>query len=162
MLLTIVLLLLQQPSASPRLCPDLSGHYVLQGEDGHVDVIIEQTGCERLALEWNIFSYPDTAPSRHVLRLDGRFHPDTGWFGSPGSQLTSARFIGDTLHLVAKASNASRARSLPWEQSFVTIGDDLCTRFVDSSGSRSATMATRAPSTDGRTKKTRGRLRKCV
>src|ERR1051325_5496317 len=86
-------------------CPDLSGTYHIQGEDGYVTVVVAQSGCDRVVIEWNILSYPDTAFSRHSFLLDGKMRPDTGWFGDRGRQLTPASFVGDSIVLRTAATS---------------------------------------------------------
>src|SRR5439155_4944542 len=60
------LLLLQQASTLQSTCPDLSGRYVKQSEDGRVYISIKQTRCESIEIDWD--------GETHVLRLDGKTH----------------------------------------------------------------------------------------
>jgi hypothetical protein len=110
-------------------CPDLSGKYVIQGEDGRVYVTIKQTRCEIITIEWLISVNGGTSRTTHVLPLDGRFHPDTGWFGERDKRLTSAQFRSDALEIVSKSKETKGA--LNWKQSFTLLqNNDLCTRFL--------------------------------
>ena len=78
----LLLLLASILSTNPRpSCPDFSGHYVMQAEDGRIYLTVMQTGCERIAINWNNYLHADTASALHILQLDGRFRPDFGWFG---------------------------------------------------------------------------------
>jgi hypothetical protein len=38
-------------AASARACPDLGGHYLLQGEDGVVRYTVSQRGCDRVEMD---------------------------------------------------------------------------------------------------------------
>ena len=104
------LLMMQQSTMVQNTCPDLSGRYVIQGEDGRVYVTVKQTRCERITIEWLIHSHPDTSRTTHALPLDGKFHTDTDWFGERGQRLTSAQFRSDTLR---SFQNRLRREALP-------------------------------------------------
>jgi hypothetical protein len=118
-------LLLHSVVAAP--CPDLSGQYRIVGEDGYVMVLIAQTRCERVTIEWNRRSYSDTVLSRHDLKLDGKPHPDVGWWGV-GTQRTSAAFVADTLLLVGTASAAGADPGFT-RATFHLTTRGICTRF---------------------------------
>src|SRR5919108_5241236 len=125
------LLLMQEFSMPQKTCPDLSGKYVIQGEDGSVYVTIKQTRCERMDIEWVISSYDGRSRTIHPLVLDGKFHTDTGWFGERGKRLTAAQFRSDILEIVSK-SNETRGDSMSWKQSFELLPDrDFCVRLFD-------------------------------
>ena len=123
-------------------CPDLSGRYRIDGEDGYVTVVIAQTRCERVTIEWNIRSYPDTAFSRHAFQLDGQLRPDTGWFGSHNTQRTSATFAADTIVLVGAASAAGAAPGFV-KAAFYTLNGGICTRFQHGQNPGAAVFAYR-------------------
>ena len=38
-------------AASASACPNLSGHYVLQGQDGRVRYAVRQQGCDRVEID---------------------------------------------------------------------------------------------------------------
>jgi hypothetical protein len=123
------LLLLMTTTIAGAKCPDLSGRYVLPGQDGQVYITIKQSRCERVTIEWLISVYDGTSRTTHVLPLDGRFHPDTGWFGEREKGLTSAQFRSNALEIVSKSKEKKGA--LNWEQSFTLLQNkDLCTRFL--------------------------------
>jgi hypothetical protein len=131
MILLGFLLVMQQPTMPRGTCPDLSGRYVIQGEDGRVYVSIKQTRCERIEIEWLIHSYPETSRTTHLLVLDGKFRADTGWFGG-GKQLTSAQFRSNVLEIVARPATAKDTAAFEWKQSFEVLPNkDLCTKFLD-------------------------------
>jgi hypothetical protein len=126
------LLLMQESARSQSTCPDLSGRYVIQGEDGRVFVTIKQTRCERITIEWLISSYSGTSRTTHVLALDGKFHTDTGWFGERGKQLTSAQFRSDTLEILSKSNETRGTSVFGWKLLFAPLPNkDLCTKFFD-------------------------------
>jgi hypothetical protein len=145
----LTLLLLLQQSASPRIpCPDLSGNYVIQGEDGRVYVSIVQNRCKRVAIEWN--NNP-SARSKHVLVLDGQFHADGGWFGFRGRQLTSAQLHSDKLEIVAKPTKSADTSTFLWKHVLERLPNgDLCTWLVDSHGNRLPAMLAARTKSKGR------------
>jgi hypothetical protein len=88
-------------------CADLSGRYVLQGADNRVYVSIAQTQCARIVVTWETsWEKSHRAPVEHHLVLDGRFHPDTRWFGGQPQQ-TSASLKGATLEIEMKQGDAA-------------------------------------------------------
>src|SRR5262245_59333437 len=91
----VVLPLLLARSAA---CPDLSGRYAFDTEDGpSVDVIVNQVACRAITIVWREHSADSLRADRtHRYQLDGRFRPDSGWF-SQEPRFTAASFIGDTL-----------------------------------------------------------------
>jgi hypothetical protein len=132
-LLLAFLLLMEGSATSQTKCPDLSGRYIIQGQDGRVYITIRQTRCEKITIEWLILSYGGTSGTTHALTLDGRFHADTGWFGERGKRLTSTQFRSNVLEIVSKP-NETKGDSMIWKQSFEMLPDkDLCIRFFDTS-----------------------------
>ena len=126
-MLALLALLAHATTSAP--CPDLSGRYLIPGEDGAVTVIIEQSRCETVTIQWNIRSAPDSSFSRHRLALGGEFQLDTGWFGGSRVQLTAARFEGDTLVLSTRAAPGHRAPPPFIMAKFRAIVDGICTAF---------------------------------
>jgi hypothetical protein len=127
------LLLMQESTIAQSTCPDLSGRYVIQGQDGRVYVTIKQTRCQRITIEWLIYSHPDTSRTTHHLVLDGKFHADTDWFGERAQRLTSAQFRSGTLEIVSKPAETKDKAGFGWKQLFEVLPNkDLCTRFFES------------------------------
>ena len=167
---TLVSLLILLGSALPfaeGACPDLSGQYHIQGEDGSVTVAIKQTRCERLSLEWWIVSYDHRSKTLHRFILDGRFRADTGWFGERNRHRSSARFNGPTLDIIVKPSRAKGRTAVDWHMSFERLSNgDLChsenTRHLrardDLDGSVAFKMAENGAA---RTEITEGRQEEC-
>lgn len=93
------------PNAGAQ-CPNLSGAYVLQGEDGQVHISIRQRGCESITIVRKT-GYPDTpmVSETHALTLDGKTQPDAPWYGESARQVrTSAKFVRSELVIEAKAA----------------------------------------------------------
>ena len=150
-MLLSLLVLLHQASSTPSTCPNLSGRYVIQGEDGQVFISIVQTRCARIVIEWNYGSPAGPGSSTHVLALDARFHADGGWFGG-GRQQTSAGFRSGKLEIVARPLKSADTSVFIWKQVLEPARGDLCTRFLDSHAkSWSAILAGRskAPGSSG-------------
>jgi hypothetical protein len=117
-------------STATAACPDLSGRYAIPTEDGSVSVVIQQTRCDSVSIQWNIHYNSDSTPTRHLLELSGRFQSDPGWFGDSRAQLTSASFIGDTLVLVARAAPGAPSAPAFSRAAFRAINGGICTRFI--------------------------------
>jgi hypothetical protein len=126
-MLALLGLVLQATTSAP--CPDLSGRYLIPGEDGAVTVIIEQMRCEKVTIQWNIRSEPDSSLSRHGLALTGKFQLDTDWFGASRLQLTAARFVADTLLLSTRPAFATSASPPFIAAKFRIIAGGICTAF---------------------------------
>jgi hypothetical protein len=141
-MLLLLLLSLQHPTNQRIVCPDLSGQYIIQGEDGRVFVNIVQTRCKRIAIEWN---NDPSASSRHILALDGRFHVDSGWFGSGERLLTSARMRSGGLEIITKPAKSADTKAYLWKHVLELLPNgDLCTRLTESNeSSASAVLAAR-------------------
>ncbi|HYR43127.1 MAG TPA: carboxypeptidase-like regulatory domain-containing protein, partial [Terriglobia bacterium] len=83
-------------------CPDLSGNYMIQGEDEQVHISVKQERCDRINIVRNS-GYPGTITSEaHVLKLDGKVQEDSPWMGSTDRYKTSAKFDGSVLQLQAR------------------------------------------------------------
>ena len=84
-------------------CPDLSGTFGIQGEDGVVDVVVKQVGCTRITIDWVRSYLGAVSHSAQTLVLDGKFHRKGPEPGTRGARLVMAHFQGDTLEIVSKA-----------------------------------------------------------
>jgi hypothetical protein len=74
-------------AASANACPNLSGHYVLQGEDGAVQYAVRQGGCDRVEIDRTATYLGKTsAVETQVFIVDGKPHGKTGtinhWVGN--------------------------------------------------------------------------------
>jgi hypothetical protein len=81
------------------LCPNLSGKFMIQGEDGQVHISIVQQGCERITIIRENSYLGDVTTERHILTIDGKAQPDSAWFGGLKQSKTSAKFVGSKLQL---------------------------------------------------------------
>jgi hypothetical protein len=85
-------------TSAQATCRNLTGHYVLQGEDGQVDLWLRQSRCDRVIV-------------RHSSRYNGQ-PPDVsvdtlflnGGRTAPGAKAKRARFVGDTLEVLQGGS----------------------------------------------------------
>lgn len=97
-------------AAAPSLiaasrCPNLSGRYMLQGEDGQVHISIQQRKCDRITITRKSGYLGTITSETHLFTLDGKVQPDTPWFGgSPRQYTTSAKFVGSELVVEAKGA----------------------------------------------------------
>jgi hypothetical protein len=132
------------------VCPDLTGRYAFDTEDGPpVQVIVSQVACREITIVWREQS-PDSArlDRTHRFRLDGRFRPDSGWFGA-SPRLTAASFVGDTLNVPAARIVGADTIRTGWRLQLYRLSNgDLCTvHFL--LGHRSTTIALRTPPVNG-------------
>jgi hypothetical protein len=90
-------------AALASTCPDLSGKFGIQGEDGVVDVVVKQVACTRITIDWVRSYLGQVSHSAQTLALDGRFYRKGPEPGPSGARLVMAHFQGDTLEIVSKA-----------------------------------------------------------
>jgi hypothetical protein len=74
-------------AASASACPNLSGHYVLQGEDGNVHFKVSQQGCTRVEIDRTATYLGKTsAVETRKFTIDGKPHGKSGtvnhWVGN--------------------------------------------------------------------------------
>jgi len=91
--------------ATPAKCPDLSGRYMIQGEDGQVYISIEQTRCARASIRREIGYLGTITGEKHLLKLDGSVQKDPPWFGEAEPYKTSAKFNDSALHIEARSNS---------------------------------------------------------
>ena len=66
-------------AASASACPNLSGYYVLQGEDGDVRYTVRQRGCDRVEIDRiNTYLGKESVVETEVFIVDGKPHGKTG------------------------------------------------------------------------------------
>jgi hypothetical protein len=74
------------PQLSAGSCPNLSGRYVLQGEDGRVLIAIKQDRCRKVTIKWGGDDVGHGLPDNH------RSFPRPVWSSrAPASQPCSDR-----------------------------------------------------------------------
>lgn len=131
--LYLSLLLLHAGGQQPA-CPNLSGDYVIQGQDGRVRVSIQQTACKKIAVSWVSTLPGNNAGAAHHLSLDGVFHSDSGWFNGSEGQSTAAVFQKNVLEISERPRGATAADPIEWTLRIEKLPNaDICTRFVQGS-----------------------------
>lgn len=93
-------------TASPQ-CPNLSGNYTIQGEDGQVQIAIDQHECDRINIVRKNNYLGIMTSETHTLKLDGKDQNDSPWLGSTGQYRTSAKFVGSELQVKARTTAGS-------------------------------------------------------
>jgi len=88
------------------LCPDLTGQYLIQGDDGPIRLTISQTGCEEIRIDRTANHLGKITTEQHNLRIDGKFQSDTPWLGSSDRIQTSAKFISAALEIIVRPLSA--------------------------------------------------------
>ena len=73
--------------ATSSACPNLSGHYILQGEDGFVRYTVRQRGCDRVEIDRTAtYLGKNSAVETQEFIVDGKPHGKTGtinhWVGN--------------------------------------------------------------------------------
>ena len=116
------------PTAAQSACPNLTGRYVMQYQDGRVYVTISQVRCESMQIDTRSqYQYEPVVIGRHKLRLDGEFRQDTGWNGSTSKQLTATKLKDGVLEIVTKPAKPDDPRAITWQVQFRKLDDgDLC------------------------------------
>jgi hypothetical protein len=84
-------------------CPNLSGRFGIQGEDGVVDVVVKQVACTHITIDWVRSYLGQVSHSPQTLALDRKFHRKGPEPGTRSARLVMAHFQGDTLEIVSKA-----------------------------------------------------------
>jgi hypothetical protein len=92
--------------ASPQ-CPNLSGNYMIQGEDGQVHISIDQHECDRITIVRKSGYLGKITSETHILKLDGKDQKDSPWLGGREQLRTSAKFVGSKLEVKARTSSGS-------------------------------------------------------
>jgi hypothetical protein len=64
-------------------CPELSGRYLLQWEDGQVELVIQQIACQTVTVIRKASYLGKASIERHNLKIDG---PPTPQLHSPDDQ----------------------------------------------------------------------------
>jgi hypothetical protein len=101
-LMKMVLCLAVAPAlTAASKCADLSGTYLLQGEDGQVRFSIKQHNCDRMIIVRENNYLGTMTTEKHDLTLDGTEHADTPWLGGRKGGKTTARFLGSQLRVDA-------------------------------------------------------------
>ena len=101
----------QDALASPS-CPNLSGKYTLQGEDGQVHIAIEQHGCGHIDIVRRSTYLGATTTETHALKLDGQEQKDSPWLGGREQYRTSARFVGSQLQIRARTTGGASLKMI--------------------------------------------------
>ena len=104
-----IVLSLLTSSLSGSNCPDLSGKFVLQGEDGRVLLNIIQTRCDDIRVSRTTTNFAGSFRETHRLKLDGVARADSGWFGFRERNQVRARFEGEVLVLEIKFQSNPKA-----------------------------------------------------
>jgi hypothetical protein len=106
MVMAIALAVTHNASASAQ-CPNLSGKYAVQGEDGQVHLVIDQHECGRINILEKTNYLGTITTETHTLILDGKEQKDSGWMGGTEEYRTSAKFVGSSLQVKAKTLSGS-------------------------------------------------------
>jgi hypothetical protein len=101
--------------SAATLCPDLSGKFMIQGEDGQVHITIDQRGCTRIGIVRTYGYLGEKTTDKHTLRLNGNEQKDAKWFGEGDREYrTSARFIGSQLQIRVRLLDGKIFHVLFW------------------------------------------------
>lgn len=83
-------------------CPDFTGKYVIQGEDGQVQILITQSGCNQTIILRRDLG--KATSEQHLLSLDGTVQQDSPWLGGTDRYETSAKFNQSSLQIEARTT----------------------------------------------------------
>ena len=137
-------------TSAQAACPDLTGRYVMQYEDGRMYVTIAQVRCESLQIDTRSqYLHEPVVIGRHKLRLDGEFRADTGWNGSTSKQLTATKLRDGILEIDTKPAKPDDSRALSWQVQYRRLDDgDLCQVTKDGFDRRRRAALIRGTSAD--------------
>ena len=105
MIVTASLLATAHALSARSQCPNLSGKYVLQGEDGQVQITIVQHECDLVEIVRTSNYLGEVSSETHDLTTDGKERKDSPWFGGAEQYRTSARFVGSALEVKTRTNN---------------------------------------------------------
>ncbi len=80
---------------------------MIQGEDGQVHISVEQSGCDRITMIRKSGYLGAVTSEQHALKLNGKVQDDGPWFGDKDQYETSARVVGATIQVDAKAAGGT-------------------------------------------------------
>src|SRR5947207_6013163 len=114
-------------------CPDLSGAYIITGEDGSTRVVITQTACQQVVIDWYTRAEAGNTRSRRDLRLDGVFRRAPSQVRGLDPQLTAATFDSTgALRVLSQPLADSAKTDVRKREAFVLLSTrDLCYRLDD-------------------------------
>lgn len=119
---------------SSPACPDLSGLYVLPGEDGHVEIIISQVACQRASIVWQVRTYDSNDRSEYSVSLDNVFRVDS-LKARATAGATAGRFRADTLEILVRPMDAPpQSQGIRTKWFYRRSDGDLCVGSSDSGG----------------------------
>ena len=93
-------------AATPK-CLDVSGKYMIQGEDGQVHISILQERCDRAIIRRDSGYLGKITSEEHVLKLDGTVQEDSPWLGSTDQYKTSVKFNKSALQIGARTTGST-------------------------------------------------------
>ncbi|HEY2381343.1 MAG TPA: hypothetical protein VGK48_09200 [Terriglobia bacterium] len=110
----VILILIPQLALADR-CPDLSGKYTIQGQDGQaVHLSIDQDECLYISIERSSSNQGKNVKDKHTFALDGVLHPGS-LGGSTEQSRSSARFVGGKLELTVASSSGDVISKETWQ-----------------------------------------------
>jgi hypothetical protein len=114
------------------VCPNLTGRYLIQGDDGQVSLTISQKGCDEIRIDRTVNHLGKTTTEHHNLRLDGKFQSDTPWPGNSEPPQTAAKFISAALEIIVKPLSSKTDSEISAKFLYVVrSGGDLDIREYD-------------------------------
>jgi len=117
------LLWLPGTAASPAIAqgqwPNFSGQYLIQDQNGQVQLTITQTGCSQIRIDRRATSRGRTTTEQHTLKIDGQVQNDTPWMGSADRLQTSAKFVSAALEIVARPAAPKSPSDFAWRRLLV-------------------------------------------
>ena len=110
----LVILLLTPVLAFADRCPDLSGKYMIQSEDGQMHLTIDQDECLQITIERTTNPSGKNVKEKHTFALDGVLHPGA-WNGAGGSARSSAKFVSGKLELTIASATGEVLSKETWQ-----------------------------------------------
>ena len=110
----LVILILMPSLAFADRCPDLTGKYMVQSEDGQVHYSINQDECLQITIERTTNHSGKNVKEKHTFALDGVLHPG-GWDDAGDNGKSSAKFVSGKLELTFVSPSGEVISKEIWE-----------------------------------------------
>jgi hypothetical protein len=110
----LVILILMPSLAFADRCPDLTGKYMVQSEDGQVHYSINQDECLQITIERTTNQSGKNVKEKHTFALDGVLHPGS-WNGAADGAKSSAKFMSGKLELTFVSASGEVISKETWQ-----------------------------------------------
>jgi hypothetical protein len=108
----VILTLIPSLAVADR-CPDLSGKYMIQGEE-QVHLAIDQDECLQITIERSTSQSGKNVKEKRTFALDGVLHPGS-WNGAGENSKSSAKFVSGKLEFTVASATGEVLSKETWQ-----------------------------------------------